>query len=436
MNGKVVNIGLIGCGTVGGGVVRLLQRSKHSITQRVGCEVRVKRVCDKVASRAVKAGVEKRIITTDPADIINDPEIDIVIELMGGYEPARRLILRAMEKGKHIVTANKAVLAKYWPEIFTTARLHKVLVYFEASVGAGIPVIQGLNEGLAANKIKEIIGILNGTTNFILTRMTKDGMGFKVAMNEAKRCGFAERDSSFDVEGIDSAHKLAILSSVALGSHISLKYIYCEGITNINIQDINYAKNQFGYVIKLLAIMKHVKGELEVRVHPAFLPADSPLSSVEDEFNAIFIKGDAVSEVMFYGRGAGEKPAASAVVSDVIYLAQKVGAKLAGVVPYVSFDPHKRVKIKDISEIETKYYIHFTTIDRPGVLARISGILGKNDVSIEAVHQPRRSLVQDIPILIVTHRAKEGNVIKALREIDKLTVVRKKSVFIRIEGEE
>jgi len=433
---RKVNLGLIGLGTVGTGVVELLRRNGPIIKQKVGTEISVAAICDKDPDRlrlARKMKIGANILTKNFRQIVNNPEIDIVIELIGGYEPARRIVLAAIERGKHVVTANKALLARDWAEIFSRAQKRRVLVYFEASVGAGIPVIQALNEGLSANKIKAILGILNGTTNYILTKMSKEEVDFETALAQAKKAGFAEADPSMDLEGIDTLHKLAILGSIAFGTQVNLRDVYCEGITHIAQEDIGYGRSEFGYVLKLLAILKVTNKGIDVRVHPTFIPEEHLLTSVDEEYNAVYITGDAVGETMFYGKGAGQMPAASAVVSDIIYLSRNVYNNIAGRVPYVLCDPKKKLNLLDINEIETKYYIRFTAVDRPGVLSKISGILGKNAVSIASVFQKERASSREVPIIMVTHRAREGDVRKALREIDQLEVVRRKSIFIRIE---
>ncbi len=431
-----VNLGLIGLGTVGTGVIELLQRNGPIIKQKVGTDVSVRAICDKDPERlrlARRMRTGASILTKDFNQILNNPEIDIVVELIGGYEPARSIVLASIERGKHVVTANKALLARSWAEIFSEAQKHRVLVYFEASVGAGIPVIQALNEGLSANKIKAILGILNGTTNYILTKMSKEGINFKSALAQAKKAGFAEADPSIDLQGIDTLHKLAILGSIAFGAQINLEDVYCEGITDVTQEDIKYGKNEFRYVLRLLAILKATNKGIDVRVHPTFIPEQHLLTSVDDEYNAIYITGDAVGETMFYGKGAGQMPAASAVVSDIIYLSRNVYNNIAGRVPYVLCDPKKKLSLLDINEIETKYYIRFTAVDRPGVLSKISGILGKNGVSIASVFQKESASSTEVPIIMVTHRAREGNIRKALKEIDGLEIVRRKSRFIRIE---
>ncbi len=430
---RAVNIGIIGFGRVGTGVIKILRSHSHLIERKIGTRLNIKRVCDLDirSDRGIK--IRKSVLTTRWGEVVNDPDIDIVIELIGGTDSARRVVLSAIKKGKHIVTANKALLSKYWGEIFSFATEQNVLIYFEASVGGGIPVIQALNEGLAANKITRILGILNGTTNYILTRMTHQGLSLREALQDARAAGFSEANPRLDIEGEDAVHKLAILSSIAFATHVPLDKIHCEGIRDIMVEDIQMAREEFGYIIKLLSIMKVYKSEIELRVHPTLIPAEHLLTSVNDENNAVYITGDAVGKTMFYGKGAGQMSAASAVVSDIIYLARNVFHGIAGTFPYVLYEKNKELKFRSIEDILTKYYIRFTTVDRPGVLAQISGVLGKNDVSIAAVYQKGHALSREVPIVMITHQAREGNLLHALKEIDRFPVVKKKSVFIRIE---
>ena len=429
----MVNIGLIGFGTVGAGTVKILYNNISRIEEKVGTKVKIKKICDQDITTPRGVRVPHELLTTDINEILNDPDIDIIVELIGGDATAKKIIFSAIKKGKHVVTANKAILAKNWDNIFTMARKNKVLVYFEASVGGGIPVLQALNEGLAANRIESILGILNGTTNYILTKMTKESKSFKEALREAQREGFAERDPSLDIGGIDTKQKLSILSSIAFGSWMKPDDIYCEGINHIEQQDIKYGREEFGYILKLLGINKITKGKIETRVHPTFIPEGHLLTLVDNEFNAIYITGDAVGETMYYGKGAGQMSAASAVVSDIIYLARHVANKTAGNVPYVHYDRKKILYINSMDNVQTKYYLRFTTVDRPGVLAKISGILGKNKVSIASCYQKERAVAKEVPIIMVTHKATEGNMRKALREIDRLPVIKAKSKLIRIE---
>jgi homoserine dehydrogenase len=434
---KNINVGIIGLGTVGTGVVKLMKKNISLIEHKAGAKINIKRICDRDANRFKvlrKYGFSHEIFTNDADDIIQDRDIDIVIELIGGYEPARTFILSAITSGKHVVTANKALLAKYWKEIFKEANKHKVSVYIEASVGGGIPIIQVLNEGLSANRIKSILGILNGTTNYILTKMSSDKMDFKKALAEAKKHGFAEADASFDINGTDAANKLVVLGSIAFGAHIAPDEVYCEGIGKIMREDIQYAAEEFGYILKLLAILKNNGKVIDVRVHPTLIPKDHPLCSVEDEYNAVYVVGDASGDTMYYGRGAGEMPTASAVVSDVIYLSKNIHNDIAGKAPYIQCNPFRKLKIMDIRNISMKYYIRINSVDRPGVLSKISGLLGKHNVSIASVYQmAHANKKKTVPIVLVTHTAKEGDVKKALAEMDRLSIVKEKSIMIRIE---
>lgn len=430
----MVNIGLIGCGTVGQGVLKILDRHREIIGRRVGAPVVVKAVCDTNAGILKNIPVRyRKAFTKKPEDVIKDPEIDLVVELVGGTVFARKVIFDSMETGKHIVTANKALLSQHWDEVFTAARKYGVLVYFEASVGGGIPVVQALNEGLSANKIESILGILNGTTNYILTRMTEEKMDFANALALAQKLGFAEQNPVLDIDGSDTRHKLSILSSIAFHSWVKPEDIYCEGIEHIALEDILFAREEFGYMVKLLAIAKDDHGVLEIRVHPTMIPQDHLLSSVDDQYNAVYIHGDAAGDTMYYGKGAGQLPAASAVVSDIIYLSRNIYNKIAGAVPYVHYDAEKKVIFKRIDEVETKYYLRFTTVDKPGVLSRITGILGKNNVSISSCFQKGEGDSRHVPIIMITHKAQEKNVMRALQEIDKLAIVKAKTIYVRIE---
>jgi len=429
----MVKLGLIGLGTVGTGVVKIMQAQKSRVSKLVGTEVTFSKFCDKFITSKPEIGLKGGVVQ-DYKEILKDKSIDIVVELIGGYEPARTIILEAIQSGKHVVTANKAVLAKYWDEIFTAAQKHKRIVYFEAAVGGGIPVVQGLNEGLAANHIKKIIGILNGTTNFILTQMVEKNISFEAALKAAQKAGFAESDPAFDIDGTDTVHKLAILSSIAWGSWIKIPDIYCEGISQLDHYDLQVA-HELGYGLKLIGLAKDSAGEIEVRVHPTLLPLDHPFISVKNEYNAISITGDAAGDVMFYGKGAGMMAAASSVASDIIYLARQVAQETAGKLPYIIYDSKEKVALLNHEKIRSKYYLHFTTEDKPGVLAKISGILGKQDVSIASVYQPKvaHANKKGVSIILTTHIAEEGKIQKAISEIDQLPTIKSKTVLIRIE---
>lgn len=424
-----LNVGLIGFGTVGTGVVRLLQENSTLIRKKTGLKIHLKKVMDRdiTAPRDVK--IDPQILTTNVDDVVLNPEIDVVIELIGGCEAAKDYILSALKNKKHVVTANKALLAEYGEDILKTASENNVQLRYEGSVGAGVPIINTLKEGLVANNIRLIFGIINGTTNYILTKMSEERREFGEALQEAKRKGFAEADPRLDIEGIDAVHKLAILCTLAFGTKVDVKDIYKEGISSLTLQDIEHAK-EFGYAIKLLAIGKETDGEIEVRVHPTMIPLTHPLASVRYEYNAIYIQGDAVGEIMLYGKGAGQMPAASAIVSDIIELAMRVDRSL--VRGGSLFWGGKR--IKKMEEIESRYYLRFPIIDRPGIIGKIATILGDYQINITSVKASLVAGERDLGnVEILTHKAREKSVIAALNEINPLPIMRGKSVLIRIE---
>ena len=432
-----IGIGIVGFGTVGTGVAKILLDNAALITRRVGVPVELVRVADRDIIRDRGVTLAAGVLTTDSRQVLSAPDIDIVIELIGGYDTAKRIILDAILAGKHVVTANKALLALHGEEIFDAAVRKGVDVGFEASVGGGIPVIRALTEGLAGNTIESIYGIINGTSNYILSRMTREGHSFEEVLADAQRAGYAEADPTFDVAGIDSAHKLAILVNLAYGTPVNFKDIYTEGITNITPIDIAYAK-QFGFTIKLLGIAKLVDGEIEARVHPTMLPSTSPIAQVEDVYNAIQLVGDAVGDVVLYGRGAGSMPTGSAVVSDVIAIGRNLLKNSAGRVPVASFQPDQRrpLRLRSMEEISSLYYLRFTVVDRPGVLAQIAGELGRCGISISSMVQQGRREGQTVPIVIKTHVAKERDVQTALREINRKAFVSESPTLIRIEGKD
>jgi homoserine dehydrogenase len=375
------------------------------------------------------------VLTTDIQQVLTDPRVDIVIELMGGYDLAKRVILDAVQRGKHVVTANKALLAVHGEEIFAAASRQGIDLGFEASVGGGIPVIRALMEGLAANNIQSIYGIINGTSNYILSRMTSEGQRFDVVLEEAKRAGYAEADPTFDVAGIDSAHKLTIMVSLAYGTPVNFKEIYTEGITGLTPLDIAYAK-EFGFTIKLLAIAKYSDGEIEARVHPTMVPSASQIAKVDGVYNAIQLVGDAVEDVVLYGRGAGSMPTGSAVVSDVMAIARNLLKDAAGRVPPASYQPDQRrpLRMRPMEEITSLYYIRFMVLDRPGVLSQIAGVLGRYGISISSVLQQGRKEGQTVPVVIMTHMAKERDIQNALREINPMSYISEPTTLIRVEG--
>ncbi len=429
-----INIGLIGFGTVGTGVVKVLKENAKVIQERLGAEIVLKKIADKDITHDRGVEIDKSILTTDANDIINDPSINIVIELVGGIEPAKTFILKALNNKKHVVTANKALLSQHGEEIFKTAAKNNLDIGFEASVGGGIPIIKALKEGLVANKINSIYGIINGTANYILSKMTNEGGKFEDVLKKAQEKGYAEADPTYDVEGIDTAHKLAILINLAYGTYIRLEDIYTEGISKVTPLDIKFAK-EFGYKIKLLAIAKEEGGKIEARVHATMIPADHLLATVDGVYNAIHLKGNAVGSVMFYGRGAGMMPTASAVVADVVDICRNIIKSASQRVAPLSYTEEsvKNIEIRHIENLEIPYYLRFSVLDKPGVLSRISGVLGNHNISILSVMQKDRKVGGAVPIVIMTHHAKEKELMTALHEIDKLDVVLDKTVYLRIE---
>jgi len=432
---KKIQIGIVGFGTVGTGVLKILHSSSRVIRERLGTTIVVRKIADLdiKSDRGIK--VNKNLLTKNVGEVLNNPSIDVVVELIGGFEPAKTIILSAIEKGKHVVTANKALLAEHGIELFEAAHNRKVDIGFEGSVAGGIPIIRAIKEGLSANNIRFILGILNGTANYILSKMTNEGGKFKDILREAKQQGYAESDPMLDIEGLDTAHKLAILISMAYGTKITLKEIYTEGISHIEHFDIEFAR-ELGYRIKLLAISRQINNQVEARVHPTLIPVTHLLSRVDGTYNAIFIDADAIGPSMFYGRGAGMMPAASAVVSDIIDISRNIVRGISQRVPPLSYQREflKKIRIKNIKEIVTRYYLRCSVVDRPGVLSKISGVLGKNNISIHSVIQKGRRIKGAVPIFLLTHEAQEADVRKALNEIDSLPITKDKTVLIRMEN--
>ncbi|MDR4474478.1 MAG: homoserine dehydrogenase [Nitrospira sp.] len=430
-----IGVGVIGFGTVGTGVARVLTENAELIRRRVGVPIKLVRIADLDITRDRGIAIPPGVLTTDIQQVLTDPRVDIVIELMGGYDVAKRVILDAVQRGKHVVTANKALLAVHGEEIFAAASRQGIDLGFEASVGGGIPVIRALTEGLAANNIQSIYGIINGTSNYILSRMTSEGQRFDVVLEEAKRAGYAEADPTFDVAGIDSAHKLTIMVSLAYGTPVNFKEIYTEGITALTPLDIAYAK-EFGFTIKLLAIAKFSDGEIEARVHPTMVPSASQIAKVDGVYNAIQLVGDAVEDVVLYGRGAGSMPTGSAVVSDVMSIARDMLKNATGRVPPASYQPDQRwpLRMRPMEEITSLYYIRFMVLDRPGVLSKIAGVLGHYGISISSVLQQGRKEGQTVPVVIMTHMAKERDIQSALREINPMPYISEPTMLIRVEG--
>lgn len=431
----MINVGIIGFGTVGTGTAKILLENNDVIEEKTGIQINLQSIADLDIERDRGVKIPEGILTREVSDVIDNPDIHIVVELMGGIQPAKDFILRALNNGKHVVTANKALLATEGKEIFEAAEKNSVSVGLEAAVAGGIPIIKVLKEGLVANRILSIYGIINGTSNYILTKMTEDGLDFSDALKEARSLGYAEADPTLDIEGFDTAHKLTIISSLAFGIPLSYEKIYIEGITRLTLQDIEFA-GELGYKIKLLAITKSVNGEVELRVHPTMIPENYLISRVDGVLNAVYVMGDAVGETLYYGRGAGDMPTGSAVVSDIVDIAGDIKNKGGSSLGTDFIGKRSDLKIKAIGDIESMYYFRFTALDRPGVLSRISGILGDYNIGIAAVIQKGRRAGAAVPLVVLTHKARERDVQKALQEIDRLDVVADKTAFIRVEGAE
>lgn len=432
---KEIGVGVIGFGTVGTGTVRLLLENAEQLRKRVGVPVKLVRVADADTKRDRGVKLPEGTLVGDGMQVARDPNVQIVVELIGGTGAAKDFILEAIRNGKSVVTANKALLAECGPEIMHAVAGKGVDIGFEASVGGGIPIIRTMKEGLAANRILGIYGIINGTCNYILSRMTEEGRPFAEVLAEAQKAGLAEADPSFDVDGIDTAHKLAILVWLATGGRVSLKDIYVEGIRDISPEDIAFAK-EFGYTVKLLAIAKESGSGIEARVHPTMIPSHYLLATVDGANNAIYVKGDFVGASMSYGKGAGMLPTASAVVSDVIEISRNLLRGSSGRIPPSGFslvDPKMITGIAPFEEVQCEYYLKILVMDRPGVLSRIAGVLGRQSISIASVLQKGRG-ENAVPIYIVTHRAKESNMRSALAEVDKLPDVLDRTRLIRIEN--
>ena len=427
MSKSEINIGLIGFGTIGAGVVEIFNKNQDILSKKCGKPVNLRKVADLdiTTDRGVK--IDESILTADVNDVLENDDIDIVIELVGGYEPAKTFVLKAMENGKHVVSANKALIAKHWEELINAADENNVRFSFEASVGGGIPVLQPLNECLSANRFEAIYGIMNGTANYILTKMSEEGLKFEDVLKEAQDKGYAEADPTFDIEGHDTAQKLIVLTKLGFGEYIPQEKFHVEGITKITPEDIEFAKNELNYVIKLLGIAKQTNDGLEIRVHPTFIKNDHLLASVNDVFNAIYLIGDFVGPVMLYGQGAGRMATASAVVGDCLDIIFNENKR-------ISYGPvESQVKsMKNIDDIISKYYISLTAVDEPGVLQTITGTLNKNDISIESITQKTNIDSESVPIIIVTHETEEKNIQQAIQKINELKEVEEESKLIRI----
>jgi len=421
-------VGIVGCGTVGSGVVKLLTENGKLIERRIGKRVEIAFVSDLEPEKVVSLGVPKEKVYTDAFKAIEEVECDAVVELIGGTGVAKRVIEEALKRKKHVITANKALLADYGRELFTLAKENGVSLKFEASVGGGIPVIKALREGLVGNRIERIYGIINGTANFILTQMSQKGLSFEEALKLAQEKGYAEADPTLDVEGFDAAHKIAILSSLAFCRWVKTENVFVSGIRELTPLDIEIAREEFGYSVKLLAIAKETDGALEVRVHPTMIPEEHILSSVNGVFNACLIEGDFVGETLYYGKGAGQKPTASAVVSDIVDVA--VGNEFC--VPECLFNGDK-LPIKEPDRFVSSFYLRFTAVDKPGVLAKIAHILGKYQISIKMALQKSIDFNGGVPVVMTTHPARKREIDLAVKEIDQLDVILKPTFVCMIE---
>lgn len=428
-----VKVGILGLGTVGGGTVSVLQRNAEEIERRAGRGIVVSHACAKELNRNLPYSTDDIVITTQLDDVVNNPEVEIVVELMGGTTTARDMILKAIANGKHVVTANKALIAHHGNEIFAAARAKGVMVAFEAAVAGGIPIIKAIREGLSANKILWVAGIINGTSNFILTEMREKGRDFADVLAEAQRLGYAEADPTFDIEGNDAAHKLTILSSLAFGIPLQTDKVYIEGITKITREDVEYATS-LGYRIKLLGIAKRTPAGIEMRVHPTFIPQKRLIANVDGVMNAIVVNGDAVGSTLYYGAGAGAEPTASSVVADLIDVVRALTSDPENRVPHLAFQPDalSDLPILPIEEVETAYYLRMQALDKAGVLAQVAGILGQNGISIEAILQ-KEPEGSSAAIVILTHKIVEKQLNRAIESIENLEGIEGKVTRIRLE---
>jgi homoserine dehydrogenase len=435
MSIKPINVGLLGIGTVGGGTFTVLQRNAEEIARRAGRPIRIVAVADKNVELAKKVTGGACRVTDDAFSVVSDPEVDIVIELIGGYGVAKELVLKAIANGKHVVTANKALLATHGNEIFKAAQDKGVMVAFEAAVAGGIPIIKAVREGLTANRIEWIAGIINGTTNFILSEMRDKGLSFDTVLKEAQRLGYAEADPTFDIEGVDAAHKITILSALAFGIPMQFDKAHVEGISKLDAIDIKYAE-QLGYRIKLLGITKRTPEGVELRVHPTLIPSKRLIANVEGAMNAVVVQGDAVGATLYYGKGAGAEPTASAVIADLVDVTRMHTADPLNRVPHLAFQPNAMadLKILPMDEVQTSYYLRLRVQDKPGVLADITGILADEQISIDAVIQKEPEEGEEqTDLIMLTHLTREKHINAAIKKIEALGVVAGKVTKLRLE---
>lgn len=429
MSKEVIQLGILGLGVVGSGTVEVLQRNRDSIERKIGARLEIRRIAVRDLEKPRRVQIDRSILTNNAYDVIDDPQVDIVVELIGGVHPAKEYVLRALENGKPVVSANKELLAREGADIMMAAGRCQLDFAFEGSVGGGIPIIQPMKNALAANRIQRVMGIINGTTNYILTKMAEEGTDFDQALKEAQAQGYAEADPSADVNGNDAQYKIAILASIAFTARVRVDDVYCEGITQITRADIDWA-HRLGYAIKLVAIAQEVSDKaVQVRVHPALLPLSHPLASVRDVYNAIMVRGDAVGDVMFYGRGAGSLPTGSAVVGDIIDVSRNLLFGSTGRVGCTCFDQRY---VMPIEQVETSHYVRMRVLDCPNVLAQVAGVFGVHNISISSVVQ-RQINSQEAEIVWITHRAQEGAVRHATAEIRRLPVVMDVCNTIRVE---
>ena len=431
MNKKTIGVGIIGLGTVGQGVAHILQTQARRIEEKTGLRLELRRVAVRSLNKKRDVFVPKKLLTTRPMDVIEDPRVDIVAELVGGVEPAATWIRRALALGKPVVTANKALLAEKGERVYSLAEKKQIPIGIEASVCGGIPILRSIQEGFASNQITHFYGIVNGTCNTILTSMSQTGKTFAAALDEAKKQGIAEANPSLDIDGFDSAHKLAVLARLAFRMQIPYKKIFVQGIRNITAEDIAYAR-ELGYAIKLLAIGKNLPGGLELRVHPTLLPLDHPLAGVRGVYNAVFLHADQAGDLLFYGRGAGRMPTARAVLSDMLELAKELSVGQFRSVP--SLAARHRGRVLPMDRLVSKYYLRFQVADRPGVLGNIAKILGRHHISILSVHQKESQESKSVPVVILTYGAFEENIRRAVRLIGNRKDVREKTQVIRVEA--
>ena len=429
---REIGVGLLGLGNVGSGVVKLLAENAAAVEQRLGTRVVVRKIAVRAAEKRRLVDVDQKLITTDANEVIDDPTVDIVVELVGGEKQARDYVMRAIEKKKHVVTANKALLATRGAELFSLAEKNDVDIYFEAAVCGGVPIIRALREGLASDRIQELRGIVNGTSNFILTAMTDEGRPFDEILKDAQEAGYAEADPSLDVDGFDAAHKLAVLCLVAFGAKVKFEDIYVEGLRGLAPVDFEYAK-KFGYVIKPLVIGKAHDDGIEARVHPAMVPERWLLASVAGVNNAVYVSSAALGNSMYYGRGAGMMATAVAVVSDVFEVAKNLLAHASGARPVRGLPTQKPLPIRDIGKLTTRYYLRFAVLDQPGVLAQIARLLADHEISIaQVIQEGKRAPDKPVTVVILTHEARESNVRHALAQADKLSATVEKTRLLRI----